>query len=65
MGLKEADVRMWDYYQNDLYANLDEQLEDGVEGPLNTLNDKQPILLEEKVIMATSQPLLCVLGHGM
>ena len=52
MGLKEEDVRMWDYYMGDLYANLEEQLDDGVEGPLNILNDKQAILLEEKVLFA-------------
>lgn len=43
---------MWDYYMGDLYANLEEQLDDGVEGPLNILNDKQAILLEEKVLFA-------------
>lgn len=50
MGLKEEDVQMWDYYMNSLYANLEDQLDDGVEGPLNTLNDRQAILLEEKVL---------------
>ena len=49
MGLDEQDVRMWDYYMDNLYANLEEQLDDSVEGPVNILNDKQAILLEEKV----------------
>ena len=48
MGLRVEDVRMWDSYMKDLYANLDEQLDDGVAGPANALNDKQIVLLEEK-----------------
>lgn len=49
MDLKETDVRMWDYYAKDLYANMEDQLDDGVTGPGNALNDKQFVLLEEKV----------------
>ena len=51
MGLQEQDVRMWDYYMDNLYANLEDQLDDSVEGPVNILNDKQAILLEEKVYL--------------
>lgn len=53
---------MWDYYMGDLYANLEEQLDDGVEGPLNILNDKQAILLEEKVLFADHPLSTCYLA---
>ena len=49
MDLKEADVCMWDYYGKALYANMEEQLDEGVTGLGNALNDKQYVLLEEKV----------------
>ena len=49
MDLKEEDVRMWDFYMCDLYVNMEDQLDDGVAGPANALNDKQHVLLEEKV----------------
>ncbi len=49
MDLKEADVCMWDYYGKALYANMEDQLDEGVTGLGNALNDKQYVLLEEKV----------------
>ncbi|DBA81599.1 hypothetical protein WJX77_011258 [Trebouxia sp. C0004] len=48
MDLKEADVCMWDYYSKALYANMEDQLDEGVTGLGNALNDKQYVLLEEK-----------------
>ncbi|DBB10595.1 TPA: hypothetical protein ACH3X3_007108 [Trebouxia sp. C0006] len=48
MDLKEADVCMWDYYGKALYANMEDQLDEGVTGLGNALNDKQYVLLEEK-----------------
>lgn len=49
MDLKEADVCIWDYYGKALYANMEDQLDEGVTGLGNALNDKQYVLLEEKV----------------
>ncbi len=40
---------MWDFYMSELYANMEDQLDDGVTGPGNALTDKQHVLLEEKV----------------
>lgn len=50
MGLKVEDVRMWDFFGGtDLYANMEEQLDDQLTAQSNALIDKQHILLEEKV----------------
>ena len=50
MGLKVEDVRMWDFFGgNDLYANMEDQLDDELTAQSNALIDKQHILLEERV----------------
>ena len=55
MGLEEESVKMWDYYLDDLYANMEEQLDEPVGGLGNALQDKQAVLLEEKVCQAHFQ----------
>ena len=49
MALKVEDVRMWDYYNQALYANMEDQLDEKIMGEGNALIDKQHVLLEEKV----------------
>ncbi|KAL3142431.1 hypothetical protein ABBQ38_002762 [Trebouxia sp. C0009 RCD-2024] len=49
MGLKVEDVRMWDYFGgSELYANMEDQLDDELTAQSNALIDKQHILLEER-----------------
>lgn len=55
MDLEEHNVKMWDYYLDDLYANMEEQLDELVGGLGNALQDKQAVLLEEKVCRAHIQ----------
>lgn len=55
MGLKVEDVRMWDYFGgNELYANMEDQLDDELTAQSNALIDKQHVLLEERVSKASS-----------
>ena len=50
MGLKTEDVRMWDFFGGtELYANMEDQLDDELTAPSNALIDKQHVLLEERV----------------
>ena len=49
MGLKVEDVRMWDFFGSELYANMEDQLDDELTAHSSALVDKQHILLEERV----------------
>ena len=50
MGLKVEDVRMWEYFGgSELYASMEDQLDDELTAANNALIDKQHILLEERV----------------
>ena len=50
MGLEVDDVRMWDFFGGtELYANMEDQLDDELTAQSNALIDKQHILLEERV----------------
>lgn len=49
MQLRPEDVHMWDFYNGNLYASMEDQLTEKVTGDHNALLDRQPVLLEEKV----------------
>ena len=50
MDLKVEDVRMWDIFGgSELYANMEDQLDDELTAQSNALIDKQHVLLEERV----------------
>ena len=54
MCLQVEDVRMWDFFGgSELYANMEDQLDDELTAHSNALIDKQHILLEERVRIAT------------
>ena len=59
MGVKVEDVRMWDFFgASELYANMEDQLDDELTAHSNALIDKQHILLEERVKTAKSTVLM-------
>lgn len=65
MDLKVEDVRMWDFFGgNDLYANMEDQLNDELTTQSNALIDKQHILLEERVRRAPSALLVLMFKLG-
>ncbi len=57
MSVEEVDVKLWDYYNNTYYADLEDKLDQTLEGAL--INDGNPIVLEEKVCCG-----LCCCMHG-
>lgn len=68
MGLKVEDVRMWDFFGgSELYANMEDQLDDELTAQSNALIDKQHILLEERVRNASLSVLLmhAVIGSSV